>query len=114
MVSSCAYVGETGRYCGQRKKEHMADLKLGNISKSAVAEHAIINDHRIDRDQCCVLVKEKDQHKRKKLELWKIHKLATSINRDKGNLSELFVPLARKDQRNSTLGGANIYENRKC
>ena len=91
----------------------MADLKLGNISKSAVAEHAIINDHRIDWGQCRVLCKEDNQHKRKKLESWEICKLPISINRDKGNLSELFVPLARKEQRNSTLGGTNIHENRK-
>ena len=84
-----AYVGETGRYCGQRKKEHMADLKLGNISRSAVAEHAIINDHRIDWDQCRVLCKENNLHKRKKLESWEIHKLPASINRDKGNLNVL-------------------------
>ena len=59
----------------------MTDLRLGNISRNAVAQHAVMNEHQmIDWEQCQVLCRAENHHKRQKLESWEIHKLTPSMN----------------------------------
>lgn len=41
------YIGQTKRSIETRFKEHLAHLKYGRTEKSAVAEHAVDNDHRV-------------------------------------------------------------------
>ena len=52
ITCSCGkvYIGETQRTLGTRIKEHQDANRLYRPEKSAVAEHALCNDHRIDWD----------------------------------------------------------------
>ena len=42
------YIGETGRTPGTRVKEHLSACKYARFERSAVAEHAWQDGHRID------------------------------------------------------------------
>ena len=41
------YIGQTGRMLEHRLKEHKRALTSGNVSQSAVAEHAMDESHTI-------------------------------------------------------------------
>ena len=49
------YVRETGRKLEPRLKEHKRQCTLLQVDKSAIAEHAIREDHRRDFDACTIL-----------------------------------------------------------
>ena len=44
------YVGETGRSVRTRKREHVDAVKTFNTKKSALSQHVMEFDHRIDWD----------------------------------------------------------------
>ena len=45
---NAVYVGETGRSVRTRKREHADAVKIFNTEKSAVSQHIMDFDHRID------------------------------------------------------------------
>ena len=55
---SKVYIGETARKLNTRPSEHKRHCRLLQPSKSAVAEHAITEDHNIDFDKSIVLANE--------------------------------------------------------
>ena len=52
------YVGETGRSVGTRKREHADAVKTFNTKKSALSQHVMDFDHRIDWDNVKILKSE--------------------------------------------------------
>ena len=54
-----SYIGQTKRNIGVRVKEHIADIKNGHVSKSAVCEHTVDKpSHYIRFDKLQTLAKE--------------------------------------------------------
>ena len=52
------YVGETGRSIRTRKREHADVVKTFNTKKSALSQHVMDFDHRIDWDNVKILKSE--------------------------------------------------------
>ena len=52
------YVGETGRSVRTRKREHVDAVKTFNTKKSALSQHVMEFDHRIDWDNVKILKSE--------------------------------------------------------
>ena len=55
---NAVYVGETGRSVRTRKREHVDAVKTFNTKKSALSQHVMDFDHRIDRDNVTILKSE--------------------------------------------------------
>ena len=96
------YIGETGRYIAERVSEHRMHTVKGNVSGSALAEHAWDSGHAIDWDSCKIIDKENHWKKRKHLESFHICQRRPSLNRDKGTLPNSYLALlySKKHQRN--------------
>lgn len=65
-----SYVGQTGNSFQSRVKQHQAALRLLNPEKSALAEHAINEDHAINWNSAEILCQENNYHQRLFLEAW--------------------------------------------
>ena len=52
---NAVYVGETGRSVRTRKREHVDAVKTFNTKKSALSQHVMEFDHRIDWDNVKIL-----------------------------------------------------------
>ena len=74
-----SYVGETGRAMEKR-----------DFSASALAQHAWEHDHRIDWTSTCVLGVESHYRSRISREAIYIHRQPSSLNRDRGTLSDMY------------------------
>jgi len=57
------YIGETGRKFGTRLNEHKRHRRLLQPDKSAIAEHAIGENHHIDFDQSEIVVTEEESQR---------------------------------------------------
>ena len=64
------YIGQTGRACLTRKKEHISSVKNFKTKKSALAEHSYEFDHRIAWNRASILLKESREQQRKWEEAW--------------------------------------------
>ena len=80
------YVGETKRALSVRKKEHSYATRLGQCSKSAIAEH--IHDrsypHEMDWSTLQVVNRARGQVERRVREAFHIYKRQPKIDRDSG------------------------------
>ena len=59
------YVGETGRSVRTRKREHADAVKTSNTKKSALSQHVMDFDHRIDWDNVKILKSESRAYRRR-------------------------------------------------
>ena len=80
------YVGQTGRTLEHRVKEHKRALCLLDDNISAVAEHSIKNEHKINWENAKVVAKKNLTHQRCFLESWFIRSQKAIMNRDDGAL----------------------------
>ena len=91
------YVGETAGTADLRSKEHQAHARYGRLEQSAVAKHAIEENHQIHWKPV-VVTKERNTTKRKVKETLKIRELEKrgrkTMNQDSGmQLSKLWLNL---------------------
>jgi hypothetical protein len=92
-----SYVGETGRTIETRIKEHRRHFRLGQIEKSAVAEHSITEDHAIHWDKARVLCHSNHYWERLTKEAIAIRLEKGNFNRDRGyNLSTVWRPILNR------------------
>ena len=87
------YIGQTGRPLETRVKEHKTAVRNGEVSSSALAEHAWNESHQIDWDDVSVLAAENNLQRRLTLESWHIHQHSTTVNRELGGLPSEYTPL---------------------
>ena len=81
------YVGETGRSVRTRKREHADAVKTFNTKKSALSQHIMNFDHRIDWDNVKILKSESHTYRHRIAKSFLINQKACScnvINRDDG------------------------------
>ena len=74
------YLGETGRSVRTRKREHADAVKTFNTKKSALSQHVINFDHRIDWDDVKILKSESHAYRRRVAESFLINQKACSCN----------------------------------
>lgn len=100
------YVGQTKRSILTRFKEHMAHLKYGRTEKSAVAQHAFENDHRINMNNLKLIRNVTDPRQLDAFESLEISKCKKLMNNDSGPIpySTLFKLVDRVGRRHD-LGG---------
>ena len=108
------YVGTTKRSVNTRIKEHKANCRLGQIEKSAVAEHTLTKtDHRIKFEDTQVLATTSSYHARLYREAIEIHKHNNNFNKTEEavKINKTWIPILRntkiapypkQDQANST------------
>lgn len=86
------YVGQTGRYLGQRMSEHQRDVKKRNtINPTALVEHTREQNHSFNFDNCVILDRQRFLSKRLVSEMINIKKYNTvNFRRDTENLSNSY------------------------
>ena len=77
---NAVYVGETGRSVRTRKWEHVDAVKTFNTKKSALSQHVMEFDHRIDWDNVKILKSESHAYRRRVAESFLINQKACSCN----------------------------------
>ena len=77
---NAVYVGETGRSVRTRKREPADAVKTFNIKKSALSQHVMDFDHRIDWDNVKIMKSELHAHMRCVAESFLINQKACSCN----------------------------------
>ena len=87
------YIGQTGCTLQHCLKVHRRALVSGEISLSAVAQHAVDKQHDIDWEGATVVDGHPQFHQRCTLEAWHICSNASTINRDAGPLPSVYNPL---------------------
>ena len=87
------YIGQTGRTLELRLKEHKRALTSGNVSQSAVVEHAMDESHTIKWEEAEVVDHHPHYWQRCALEAWHIPTERHKMNRDKGPLPPAYNPL---------------------
>ena len=87
------YIGQTGRSLKHRLKEHQRALRNGDVSTSALAEHALVAGHDIDVSKTEAVDSNPYTATRCMLESWHIQHNENKLNREQGNLPELYVAL---------------------
>ena len=93
------YIGQTGRTLEHRLKEHRRALVSGDVSLSAVAQHAVDEGHDIDWSSATVIDGHPNFHQRCALEEWHIRSQDSLMNRDSGTLPPVYNPLIRHQNR---------------
>ena len=81
------YIGETKRTHKDRIKEHKKALSKGQSEKSAVAEHAMKHDHKINWNDSNPVFYENNYYSRLFKESWLIQKTPNNVNRKSGNFN---------------------------
>ena len=77
---NAVYVGETGRSVRTRKREHADAVKTFNTKISALSQHVMDFDHRIDWDSVKILKSESHAYRRRVEESFLINQKAHSCN----------------------------------
>ena len=72
-----SYIGQSGNSLQTRIGQHRAALRLLHPEKSALAEHSLSEDHRINWEDVDVLEHEPNYHKRLFLEAWHSKRFCT-------------------------------------
>ena len=75
------YIGQTGNSLRTRLNQHRAAFRLAQKEKSALAEHAIDNDHRIDWAQAKILSRQDRWHRRLFEEAFATNQRSRPLNR---------------------------------
>jgi hypothetical protein len=90
------YIGETGRTIETRMKEHLRHYRLGQLEKSAVAEHSILENHCIHWEEAGLLCRSHGYWDRIYKEAMQIKINRHNFNRDNGfRLSKCWDVLLR-------------------
>ena len=87
------YIGQTGRSLKHWLKEHRCTLKNGDVAASALAERALVAGHGIDLSKTEVVDSNPYTATRCMLESWHIQHNENKLNRERGNLPELYAAL---------------------
>ncbi|CAL8110124.1 unnamed protein product [Orchesella dallaii] len=88
------YVGETFRDIKIRAEEHKRKLMTHNIIDSAVANHAVTQNHSIDFSKTELIEKETNYYRRKMKESLYIRKTPVKMNKDNGmNFNPIWLDL---------------------
>ena len=87
------YIGQTGRSLKHRLKEHRRALRNGDVAASTLAEHALVAGHGIDLSKMEVIDSNPYTATRCMLESWHIQHNENKLNREQGNLPELYAAL---------------------
>ena len=87
------YIEQTGRSLKHRLKEHRRALRSGDVAASALAEHALVAGHGIDLSKTEVVDSNPYIPTRCMLESWHIKHNENKLNRERGNLPELYAAL---------------------
>ena len=82
-------------------KKGEVNVKKGEVEKSAIAEHAWNHGHQIDWDSVKALDHQPHPWSRKLLESWHIHLQQPKMNRDKGMLPSLYLPLLQRTSKST-------------
>ena len=77
---NAVYGGETGRSVRTRKREHANAVKTFNTKKSALSQHVMDFDDRIDWDNVKILKSESHAYRRRVAESFLINQKACSCN----------------------------------
>ena len=77
---NAVYVDETGRSVRTRKREHADMVKTFNNKKSALGQHVMDFDHRIDWENVKILKSESHAYKRRFAKSFLINQKACSCN----------------------------------
>ena len=86
------YIGQTSRTLKHRLTEHKRALRLGEAAQSAVAEHAMEEDHTIKWEDAEVVDHNHRYRQRCTLEAWHIRTERHKMNRDEGPLPGVYKP----------------------
>ena len=97
-----SYVGQTGRTLGQRIKEHRKAVSSFNTDTSALAEHVLTEDHRIDWEAASILDQHPFTQSRCMVESWYINHLPNTLNRERGPLPEAYQIRVYRDHAHMT------------
>ena len=85
-----SYIGETGRTLDTRLSEHRRNCRNGEIHKCGVAQHALVDDHRINWDGRMVISREQHWYRRRVKETLYIRRFE-NFNLDRGlNISSIW------------------------
>lgn len=87
------YIGQTKRSLKSRLDEHKRSIKYQRPEKSALCQHTISMDHRINWNEAEILKLESDYSKRLFAESWYINSKSHVMNRNDGNS---FPPVYQK------------------
>ena len=87
------YIGQTGRSLKHQLKEHQHALRNGDVAVSALTEHALVAGHGIDLSKTEVVDSNPYTATRCMLESWHIQHNKNKVNRERGNLPELYAAL---------------------
>lgn len=89
------YVGTTKNFLKQRLVGHKSDIRLKNVSKTALSKHSVEKDHQPDFDNTEILQREKNISKRYTLETLHILNNNNNMNRkqDTQNISSIYRSL---------------------
>ena len=87
------YIGQTSRTLKHRLTEHKRALRSGEAAQSAVAEHAMEEDHTIKWNDAEVVDHNPRYRQRCTLEAWHIRTERHKMNRDEGPLPGVYNPL---------------------
>ena len=85
-----SYVGETGRALKSHVLEHHRAMEKRDFPASVLAQHAWEHDHHIDWTSMCALEVESHYQSRISREAIYIHRQSSSLNRDRGTLSDMY------------------------
>ena len=78
-----SYIGETGRTLDTRLSEHRRNCRNGEVLKSGVAQHALVDNHRINWDGSTVINREQHWYRRRVKEALYIRRFG-NFNLDRG------------------------------
>ena len=87
------YIGQTGRSLKHWLKEHRRALRNGDMAASALAEHTLTAGHGVDVIKAEVLDSNPYTATRCMLESWHIQRSENKLNRERGNLPEVYTAL---------------------
>ena len=80
-----------------RLKEHRRALRNGDMAASALAEHALTAGHGVDLSKAEVLDSNPYTATRCMLESWHIQRNENRLNRERGNLPEVYTALLERN-----------------
>ena len=83
----------TTEHYSYRLKEHRRALRNGDMAASALAEHALTAGHGVDLSKAEVLDSDPYTATRCMLESWHIQRNENKLNRERGNLPEVYMAL---------------------
>lgn len=98
------YIGTTGQTVHKRMNQHKNDVNKNNPNRSALAHHAIHNNHKFDFENVRILERESIYNKRMLLEELHIKSSRNCVNfksQETRNVNDIYMPLLENIGKNS-------------